>query len=438
MSFWQFFKQGIWDMLLCAIAGTALAYTVCSGFYASVFLREMPFVIAAIALVMAVGLYCVSYNARSAAIGSGAIVVLFVAAVIVCVRMSTSSSLFADEQGNYALACILVLLPQVIVFLLTRKRMTCAVLLVVGVFAAAIIEYLYAYGDVLPLVLFGLASIALTIYRTYQRSLLDSESDAMAFNAVTIGGVVFAAFSMLLGFGVFMLVVMPLNPPATEIKLITEHYRIQYEHVRGIGDTETVQSEDQFSNNLSDDEQMGNRELNEIESQQDQNAIDGEEDDSGTQGTSGNAQGFLSEQVLWWVLIVLIALVVLCVLAVAIKRFLRHRWYTAVLRQGPDEQVGELYRFFLSRFKKMGIAQPRGQTLAEFVRNNEMAFSLFESTAPAGDFMSLTKAYAHVTYGGEPASTDEVEAYHAYYGSFYKNARRYVGRFKYLLKFFRL
>ena len=435
MSFRQFLRYGIWDILLCALAGGSLAFIVTSGFYASVFLRSQVYVIAIAALVVSTVLYCISFNARTAAFGSLGVLVAFIVVMVVCVQASTSSSLFADEEGNYALACVLVFAPLLLTFLLTRKRMLCAVLLVVGVFAAAIIEYLYAYGDVIPLVLFGLSAIVMSIYRTYLYSLMDSESDAMAFNSVALGGLVLGVLSVALGLGVFALVIAPLNPPAAEIKLITEHYRIEYEHVRGIGESADVQNDDLYSNELSDEEQMANRDVGDIESKQDQNA-DGEgEDDADTTGTSGNAQGILLEQVAWWALIVLLVVLLIVLLVVLVKRLLRRRWYAGVVAKPNDEQVREFYLFFLERFRRLKIVRPQGQTLAEFTRNYDDKFAYFERTAPAGTFGDLTQVYTGVVYGDAPASDEAATRFRDYYAAFYKNARGYVGRLRYLVKF---
>ena len=444
-----YIKSTIWDFVLCVVASTSLAYTVCSGFYATQPYQDAAgiAIMAGICIVVTAALFAASWSTRTIVFGSIAIAVCLIGVVIASVATSTTSTALEDAPGNNLFFSLSVLIPPVVVFVLSRRKASAVALIVVGVLLCAVIEYLYWYGHIGAFIVFFASSTALFVYRTYQASLINSESERFAFNSVTAAGVALALVSILLGAGVFMLVITPLSPPHLVVKLLTEHYRTEDHEVKGTSNTQSVLDPELFSNTLSNqvvetssiNSDQANKQTNDTTDQNDSNA----QDVTGTSVSMGNVDqkdeedGGLQFDPPWLPYVIApLILLLLIVAAILVKRLLRARRFRAMTSGSNAQSVRSLYLFFLERFGRFKIPQPQTLTLSEYASGFASTFSDFERKAPSPTFPELTAVYSENVYGGVEPDDTALSKFEDYYHTFYKKARGYVGKLKYCLMYF--
>lgn len=137
-------------------------------------------------------------------------------------------------------------------------------------------------------------------------------------------------------------------------------------------------------------------------------------------------------------LFVAVGLLVACIAGSILgKKALRRRRFGIMCRQDGPEQVRQMYRFFLTRFDKIGLGKPASQTTREFATTSADATRCF-STERGTSFDTLTATFEAVNYGGAQPAEDELESFRDFYGNFYKGCLTILGRFRYARKFFAL
>lgn len=443
MPFLQLLSYGAFDILFCTLSSSALAYTLCSAFYATQPFQQMVWLIVLACFVVTFALYVVALRARL--VGGIVFGVAALAAIVACALASPVESVLDDEVGNYTLFALIAVLTPLLTFLLSRKRASMVLLVVLGVYLCAVIEYLYWYGHVAAFLLFVGGCVALLVYRSYQLAVIGSDSDALAFPIVSVSGAVLVALALALSAGVFVLVVEPLDPPNLIVKLITEHVRLDEEEVRGTGDAVNVENDQLFSLVTNDIVQQADN-PEEEDSQQDMD--DTSDDDSDETEENAGASVGLDEDgdrgvdaqrisvLPWGYVLIPLLLAALVAGVIALRRRLRNRRFQKLLAADGRAGMEGLYLFFMRRFKKLKLPVPANQTLLEFLQASKAAYERFEDPQQEVRLAQLTDAYIGVVYGGQPFVDGHRELFSAYYREFYKNARRYVGRVRYCFKFF--
>ena len=446
----SYFRSILWDCLLCVLTSVGLCYTLASGFFSTQAFQTPlgALLMAASSAVMCAALFLVTRNTKSTMIGSLVLIVACLAILGVCLATSTGGSILDDGAGNNVIPGLLFLLTPILVFALSRRRSTALVLIVAGVFLCATVEYLYWYGHVASFVAFLVGAVALFVFRTYQKNLLASESETTAFDSVSIAGLALGLLAVLCAGGLFAAIIAPLAPPHAQVKLITEHYRIQQEEVKGTGNTTSVENLDIYSDKQgSKTEQSSNDDSTQANKRTEGKTSQGNattQDVTGTQLNMGKDDskgqgggGGLGMQLPEWLPYFLIPLVILLVLgAIAVKKLLRRRRHAQMTAGGNALAVQSLYLFFLARLVRMGFPEPGSQTLLDYVQNQNGALCSFERSSGTYEFASLTEVYAQALYGGKPIGDEQLALFEDYYRSFYKRARAYVRTPKYCLLFF--
>lgn len=445
-------RSSLWDFVLCVAASTALAYTLCSGFYATQPFQDVggTAIVAAICAVVTLLLFAVSRTSKTALIGGPVLAVALAGAIVASYALSTTGAALDDEPGNYLYFSLVTILPTVVVYVLSRWKGTTLVLLVLAVFACALEEYLYWYGHFIAFAISVVAIAGLYAYRTYQRSLLASSSEHLAFGPVTAFGVLLACASIAAGIGVFAAVIAPIDPPNVVLKLAIEDVRAQEREVKGIATSDDDPAENQFSMNLGNEIIYSSDVNDELYNQLDDDRV-GRGDVSVVQVRNSSVdlgsmaeEGQGEESALsldwpdWWWLVALISLLALILGAILARKYIRHRRYKKLVSEGNEEAVESLYRFFLACFERLKIPQPGSMTLTEYVLAHSGTFDKFGSHADTPAFGDLTQVYSASVFGGDGVSDGQLELFKRYYRVFYGNVRRYVGSIRYLWTFFRV
>lgn len=448
----NYLKNSVWDFVLCVVAAAALSYTACSAFYSAQPYQSVLGVVAMVVIsaVVEAALFLTSTSRRARVLGAVGIAVVVIVVLAVAFATSTSSTVLDDTAGNNVYFALCVLVPPLLVYPLSRRRWSTVVLIIVGIFFCAVIEYLYWYGHVIAFILFIASSVTLFIYRTYQRSLLNSESETLAFNSVTAAGVGLSIAAVLLATGIFALVVAPLNPPNLVVKLITENYRVQTEDVRGVGSSTDTENLNEYSNKMSnktsETSNISGTETNKQTNDQTNKGNTSQQDVTNMTVNLGSSQNNQSQNgnlginfPNWLPLVIAIIVILLIVGSILLKKYLRKRRFNKLTAGDNNDSADALYLFFLSRFQKFRVPQPGTLTLSEYGKAYSDTFTEFESMAEGPTFASLSDIYSANVYGKKDLTDEQISAFKEYYRSFYKRAARYIGRIKYaLLYFFRV
>lgn len=445
-----YLKSVLWDFLLCILAATPLCYTIASCFFATQGFQN-PVGVLLMGLVSAAvvaALLLITRNTKSTAIGSIVFIIACIAILALCASLDPASGVLDDQAGNAVIPALLFILTPLGVFALSRRRKTTVILLVVGVFICAVVEYLYWYGHLVSFLIFLVGAIALLVLRTYQKNLLSSESETTAFGSVSIAGLALGLIALLCAGGLAVCVIAPLGLPHANVKLITEHYRIQQKEVQGSGSTTSTENLNIYSNRQSNKTELSSNDDSNTKNKQ----IEGKttqgnsttQDTSGTQlsmgkddSKSGGGGGALSMQVPEWVPYVLIILVILLIVGVILaKKALRKRRFKQMTSVSNALSAQSLYLFFLARLVRIGFPAPGSTTLKSFSQAQERELLRFENNEKTCEFSELTNLYLLVLFGSRPITDQQLDLFEKYYRKFYKRIRAYVGTPKYCLLFF--
>ena len=449
MTFGVYWKGAVWELVLTFLASTALLYTLLNGFYVDEGLQHGP--IPAIAcLVSLIILFSAAYNSTSLRIGAVVYVLAALGTLGAC--FAATSNILVDNESNLFLFGLCCVLTPLVAFALGRTRGTAALLFIVGVFIIVFIQFFYECYELVWALLFVLSSLALVIYKNYRRSVetvrsVKNATFASGF-AVALGAV---AASLAVGCGIWFGIIAPLNPPAVDIKLITEEHALETKQVKGVADIFLTPDISMTSSHTNDDE----RTTDDLQLVEDGRIVlangnspsDPEDDQQSGATYSGidleslrEAFDFQNYETNDWIrFIAILAAIAALVTAYFVgRRRLRARRLAKIRKGTPAEQARALYLFLLDRFERIGFRVPPGQTLAEFAMASASARECFDETSGVA-FSGLTDDYTRLTFGsGEEVTQERADDFAQYYRSFWKSCRSYLGTGKYLLKSFRL
>ena len=433
-----FMRTVLWECLLCIVTSVALSYTLASVFYASQPFQTLAGLAGMVVAcgVLTVALFASTFSTKASLYGALGIGVAVVGCVVAGFATSSAPTPMEDVVGNNIYIVLVVVLSTLAVFFLTRRKLTSLVLVVLGIYLCALVEYLYWYGHVVSFVVFALGAVALFAVRSYRNDVSASEGGQLAFGAVAASGAAITLVAALVAGGLFVLVVSPLHPQNVVVKLVTEHYRVDEVEVRGIastmsipGDTRTSQTNDQtsLSSNMVGDRTNA------------PNANEGEGDSGSSEGAVQTPFGMLAALLLglppWAPFALLLGIVALVAAVIGTKLLLRKRRYNKMLAGGNERATNALYLFFLERFKRLDVPELGSATLGEYVRNAAETFNKFESGTGTPDFATLTNIYTRNVYGGSGVADAELGQFKDYYHVFYKRMRKFAGTLKYARMF---
>ena len=446
-----YLKSAIWDYLLVFAASIGMCYTLLNCFYVDPSLQYSP-IPAVICAIVLLALFAVGANRKTLRIGIPLFAVVLVASWIVGAALTPDGAFLVDNESNMMIFVMCTTLTPTGVFLLSRRLTGAALLFIGGSFIIALVQFLYEFFDLAWALVFVAAALAGIVYRNYQMSLRSSSSvRKIAFApgfAVAAGT---CAVAVGLGCAVFFGIIAPLNPPAAEVKLLTEYRALETLRVKGIADVYQVPNLDMTSSETNEDERTTD-DIKESPNGREYPASgkDEKEDESQDANTPPGASlmGVNLDipdetfELIAYILRISLAVLALLLVVAAIAYFVGRRLYRKrrleKLAGLPiAEQVEALYLFLVGRFEKLGIHVAPGQTLSDFAVANAATMEQFDSEAGV-PFSALTSDYVAVAYGKQPLGEDAATRASKYYESFWKACRLKLGPVKYFFKSFRL
>ena len=447
-----YLKSAIWDFVLVLTASSGLCYTLLNCFYTAPDLQYGP-IPAVICAVVTLALFAVSSSRKSLCIGVPILVVATIGVWIGAASMTPGGAYLDDTESNYLIFAMCTTLTASGCYVLSRRVGSAALLFIAGSFLTALVQFLYQRFDALWAIVFVASSLALIVFKNYQLALRASTSvRKIAFAPGFAVALATTAVAVGLGCGIWFGVIAPLDPPAAQIKLITEHRALETIRVKGVADLYQIPNLDMTSDQTNDDERTTD-DIKEspngrhVEATGNEDAENDPEDADKVAGSAFSGINldmtddmfdFLNYEQVHIALAIAALLVVAAIVAYFVgRRVRRNRRLERVKQLPPSEQVRILYPFIVSKFERLGWGVVPGQTLSDYALANAATVEQFDAAAGVS-FAELTQDYQASAYGGHELGVEASERLSSYYNAFWKACRRKLGSFRYFFKSFRL
>lgn len=438
------------EAILLVVVSTSLAYYFSTGFVAGEGISGCVPIALAVCAVLTAVLHAIAWSKRTALVGGVSLAVVLLVAFAIALAVGGGANVLEDTEGNLVLFASCVVLTCIGCFLLSRKVVLCALLVVGGAFACGVMQYLYQEGHAVSFAVFIVSAASLLMCRVYRAGLVGSLTRRTAF-APTAG---FALFTALVAVGlsalVFFVVIAPLDSPALEVKLITEYKALEELPRRGTSETLSITDPDLTSTVLNGEFTDAQEDDTERETETDSQGTSVAESVQEARQSIGSSLGYAADGAVslfdlitfnqkWYGFVLLIVLAVLVLVAPwVIKHVTRKRFLDNALLLPPRECVKTLYERFMRNFSRLGVGRAQSATPFEFAVNTQRELAIFSLDATDGGFMRVTSAFARASFGDKEPTSADIAACRNFYGSFFSNARKYAGVPKYIRLYFRL
>lgn len=440
----------ILEWLLEAGIATALVYIVQCGFKTTAFVRSLVPVSFAIALVV---LFALLYGrgmrrgpVRVAGYVGAGVFALVLAGV--GVGLSVEENPFADLPGNLLISALIYALVPLVVYLASRSRYLVIVLFAVGSLLGACMQFLYERDVLVALVALCVLCPALAVYRNYQQGAYSVESlQSVRYGRAALSGIALGAGAGVVAVAICALVLAPLGLPTLEPKFFTEYRSLEEIDVYGAASPSDDSDNVLTSDNLTDDVRYTTNkgDLEDGEQAQAPNPSDGQEAerfagsmfglDLDSTDSAFDLFSYVDRTLLFAIPLAILALVVLAIL---VKLLLRRRRLARYSKAPPRAQAQDFYEFFLSRLEKLGLGKPVSMTAREYGKGFSRELRPFVAGKTGVTFDDLSAVYEKATFANQELSRHELGMFRSFYKAFYGNCRRYLGFWRYTLKFWQL
>lgn len=435
----QYWKNYVWEYLMCVAAASTLLLNTAQGFYIPDRLADhiMPAVAACAVLMLFFFLGgCSRVSLVLVPVITG------VLAVLCFLFLRARGVDIVDEEGSatafyiywfaFAVICIAV-------YLCSRFRIGIVILFLVGCCVSAILQFLEFRVFPWAGMAFAGSCVLLFLLRQFRAQALNSSTanpDFFRFFRSVLPVVLAAA---LVSCGVFFALIRPLDPPTVELKFLERYLAFHIIEHTGISDHYQIEDENEYTDQ-KDDTLDNTENIDEGDTPIGQDR-DTPEEDKKPDGDDARPPGQTElsavryvltpfYMILLWIILILLVLVLPPVLHI----WLRRRRMRTMAAMEPAAQIRALYRFYLKKFRRLGWNKRPGETPLEFAARGGDALERYLSGTCGLE--RLTNAFVETRYGGG-APTDAVCAEcRAIYGLFLKNCRKQMGAARYLLKFY--
>ena len=452
MDMKEYLKSIIWECILVSLASAGLAMNIYNGFDMKDVLSFVFPAIFVFEFIIIFLIYFFAYNRKRAIIGTA----IGVALVVACALIFNVTKPFNDEEmgETYAAFWAVLLFTAIVVYFITRPKMGCWILLVGGNIVCAGATFLEFGLNVEGYISFLIATAALIFIWVFKKS-RGKKKDERKINArFALQSVLVGACAMVVAALIAVFVLIPLHLPTSELKLIEELRTMDVVHKVGVSiilpdlqDNESNDDEEQTkdsndSANENDEENESETETeNEPETEQEQN--DNKNSNSENSEENGTIQSIEEEADAirydfsdYTGLIIACIVVILFVASIVYKKWSRKKWYENVCRMKKDEAVIQMYRFFVKRLELVKIKRKSNLTLEEYAKASKKFTEPF--ICDENNFQKLTKVYVKVYYGKAKVSDEEWQMFKDAYEDFYFNIKDEVGKWRYILLFYRI
>ena len=399
-----------------------------------------------LSLVICLILTVFSYNRRSIVTGA---VVMTGASIFFFLFLMIRGITIRDELASPTVIYIYIIIlyvTSIAVYLLGSARAGTAVLFAMGSYLIAGLKYLEFESRILYLVLFAAAAIMEFAFLEYYRSALKSVLYRPDFTRFGLSSSALAAAALGIAALLFFAVIVPMNPGAKDITLLTKHIAIENLQVTGIMDQYPVE-DPELHTDLTDESAGRQKAKDEGGSQNTENGAEnsdqslegGNADNGSGAGNRGNGRETAGTAITYQRNINKPALFIILVLAlmvasVMIKLLQRRLWMKRIRKKAPEEQIVMLYLGLLNKFRYLGMERRPEDTPSVYAARHrrQLKFLMPGKT----DFSRMTGLFLRIRYGQFHASERDCREFYRVYRDFYRNSRAYLGNLRYAGKFF--
>ena len=425
----QYVRLHAWDFLLTVLIAIGMHLNTFSAFMIrESYMTNYLLVAVVTTLVMAV-MFVIGYNKRNTIIG-GAGWAVFLIGWIIYLRANDLINLEDGADETIPAFWSIVLFGSALIYLLTRSRKILFGAAPIGLLFCAAFKFLEYPVSVPGLFILIIAIILEILYLVYKDSLLTADYGNYTIRHFLEQSIAIVTVVVMLSSGVFYGIVKPLDPPTRDLKLITKLMSFDILELLGVASTQEVKDPNQGDEDQDEEEppEEKEEEKDDEENEQDEEENKQESDEKiSAQTMSYNEKDYT----VYWVT----ALIILLLAApFVIKYVLRSRRRRRLNGLDASNQAAFVYDFFLDRLKKLGVGKADSQTILEYAEQQEGVLESF--TAEDGTtFEEMTELYNYHLYSKLPIKTEDAAKFVAMYDSFYKNAKAFVGTWKYIRKF---
>lgn len=425
----QYVRLHAWDFLLTVLIAIGMHLNTFSAFMIrESYMTNYLLVAVVTTLVMAV-MFVIGYNKRNTIIG-GAGWAVFLIGWIIYLRANDLINLEDGADETIPAFWSIVLFGSALIYLLTRSRKILFGAAPIGLLFCAAFKFLEYPVSVPGLFILIIAIILEILYLVYKDSLLTADYGNYTIRHFLEQSIAIVTVVVMLSSGVFYGIVKPLDPPTRDLKLITKLMSFDILELLGVASTQEVKDPNQGDEDQDEEEppEEKEEEKDDEENEQDEKENKQESDEKiSAQTMSYNEKDYT----VYWVT----ALIILLLAApFVIKYVLRSRRRRRLNGLDASNQAAFVYDFFLDRLKKLGVGKADSQTILEYAEQQEGVLESF--TAEDGTtFEEMTELYNYHLYSKLPIKTEDAAKFVAMYDSFYKNAKAFVGTWRYIRKF---
>lgn len=425
----QYVRLHAWDFLLTVLIAIGMHLNTFSAFMIrESYMTNYLLVAVVTTLVMAV-MFVIGYNKRNTIIG-GAGWAVFLIGWIIYLRANDLINLEDGADETIPAFWSIVLFGSALIYLLTRSRKILFGAAPIGLLFCAAFKFLEYPVSVPGLFILIIAIILEILYLVYKDSLLTADYGNYTIRHFLEQSIAIVTVVVMLSSGVFYGIVKPLDPPTRDLKLITKLMSFDILELLGVASTQEVKDPNQGEEDQDEEEPPEEKEEEKDDEENEQNEEENKQESDekiSAQTMSYNEKDYT----VYWVT----ALIILLLAApFVIKYVLRSRRRRRLNGLDASNQAAFVYDFFLDRLKKLGVGKADSQTILEYAEQQEGVLESF--TAEDGTtFEEMTELYNYHLYSKLPIKTEDAAKFVAMYDSFYKNAKAFVGTWRYIHKF---
>ena len=425
----QYIRLHAWDFILTICIAIGMHLNTFSAFMIRESYMTNYVLVAIVTTLVMAAMYVIGYNKRTSLIGGAGIGIVLIIWIIILRARGYLDNLSAEGADETIPAFwTIVLFGTALIYVLTRSRKVLFFAAPIGLLFCGAFKFLEYPVSVLGLLLLVAAVILELLYLVYKDSLLTASYGNYNIRHFLMQSIAVLLVVMMLSTGVFYGIVKPIDPPTRDLKLITKLMSFDILELLGVSSTQELREPDNDDNEDNDDqkEQEKEEEEKEEEDKQDEQNRESEED------VSANTISYdKRDYTVFWVTALILLLLALPFI---VKYTLRARRRRRLNGLDPNNQAAFVYDFFLKRFKKLGFGKPESATILEYAEQQEEFLWNFR-TKDGLTFEELSELYNLHLYGGKEISSEEANHFVSMYDQFYKNAKAFLGTWKYIRKF---
>ncbi len=432
----EYYKDQIWDIGCCWLLSAGLTLNVFAGYDSpDPKIASIPLIFLVCA-VMTVLLFAAGINKQTTIAGIG-IGVATVLASVIYVRVTGVLAGDGHIDDSPALFWLVTIGTSAACYLLSRWRIGTVVLLVIGVILTAAFCFLDYPVHLLGFLLFIAGTIVIFLYRVYSLSLLKAYTGKVRFHRFGAQSAALALAVMILAGGIYQGIIVPLDPPTQELKLITVLQSFDLMEKLGVSKKTELPWDENQTQQENDEEETSNEQTQEDDTSPQKEMDEDLKGDIDREVDKTDAMGIRYDQS-HKALYVFLFLMLAALLAspFVLKRLYRKRWEEKVKAAGPTEGSLMIFDYLMRKLRYAGFTKPDSVTLSAYMEGQKDALQPY-ATARAG-IPDLAKDYQRVIYGYRALDEQTFSNFWSVYEAFRGNLKKKIGLFRYALRFFTL